>query len=121
MLHLVKAFSLIGVAFFYLLAALTYPLLAGSDQRTPTTGFERLGSNHWLVAALLALIVVAFVELVLRAPSSRPQRQAFWGGVFVGIGLSVCVAVEPGFGLTLSMAGACLANFKGVKRGGAAP
>ncbi len=121
MLHLVKAFSLTGVAFVYLLAALTYPWLAGSIQGVPTTGFERLGSHHWLVAALLVLIVVAFVELVLRSPGSRAQRQAFWGGVFVGVGLSVGVAVDPGFGLALSMAGGGLASFKGAERGGAAP
>ena len=121
MLHFVKAFSLTGVAFVYLLAALTYPLLAGSVQGTPTTGFERLGSNHWLVAALLALIVVAFVELLLSSPGSRSHRQAFWGGVFVGVGLSVCVAVDPGFGLTLSMAGGGLARFKEAERGGAVP
>jgi L-asparagine transporter-like permease len=119
--HVLKAFSLVGVVFVYLLIALTYALLRGPAQGQANTGFERLGSNHWLVAALLVLIVVALVELMLRSPTGRRRRQAFWGGVFVGVGVSVCFAVDPGLGVALAMAGGCLANFNGLERTGAAP
>lgn len=110
-----KTLSLIWIPFVYLLAACAYPFLAAATGKAATNGFERLASNRWLVLALLTLIFVALAEMILRSPESRTRRQIYWGGVFSGVGISVCVAVDPGIGIALTCAGGWMAKFNQVK------
>jgi hypothetical protein len=85
-------------------------------------GFAQIAGNRWLCVGLIALILLSLVTMLV-SQQSRRAYQLFWGGVFVGIGLAICVSFNAGFGLALASVGSMLAGPRSLvdKRGERAP